>query len=124
MGKRLHEKGFPEKAKAKYIESLQRDLEYTDPLRALESLFFANGRTPENEKRLVNLLTASGLKGAVGRISDEEDAPEIEGPAAAQGSVPGEAAQMDQRAAPASTPAGKKLTPMERMKLLMEKNKD
>jgi thiol-disulfide isomerase/thioredoxin len=116
MGKRIHEKGFPEKAKAKYIESLQRDSYYADPLRALEGLFFAKGRTSETEKRLQSLLTASGLEGVIGSIQEESEGIEAEQVPAPEATV-----QADQTPAPAATPVVKKLTPMERMKLLMEK---
>lgn len=105
MGKRYHEKGYPEKAKAKYIEALQKDTEYADPLRALEGLFFADGRTPEAEGRLKTLLTSSGLEGVIDKIQGSEDTEEA---------VPA--------TVPAVSPEEKKeLTPMERMKLLMEK---
>jgi len=105
MGKRYQEKGYPEKAKAKYIEALQKDPDYADPLRSLEGLFFAEGRTPDSEDRLKSLLTASGLEDVIGEIQEE-----IEGQEAVQ--VP----------APATTaPVQKEMTPMERMRLLMEK---
>lgn len=107
MGKRYEEKGHPQKAKAKYIEALQKDADYADPLRSLEGIFFADGRTPEAVERLKNLLTASGLEGVVEKIQDEPVGEEnAEAPA--------------QAAAPQGE---KKLTPMERMKLLMEKGK-
>ena len=115
MGQRIYEKGFPEKAKAKYIESLQRDSEYADPLRALEGLFFVDGRTPETEDRLKTLLTASGLEGVIGNIQEEPEGMEVE-----QMSAPEATAQSGQVSAQAATPEVKKLTPMERMKLLME----
>ena len=103
--------GIPEKAKAKYLESLQRDIEYTDPLRALEDIFFRDGRTPETEERLRTLLTASGLQDAVENISSEAKATE----------GVGQAVEAQQVTAPSATPEEKTLTPMERMKLLMEK---
>lgn len=104
MGMMYAEKGHPQKAKAKYIEALQKDPDYADPLRALEALFFAEGRTPENEKRLKTLLTASGLGNVIDNIQDE--------------AAPGKASEV---AAPTPAPEEKKpLTPMERMKLLME----
>jgi thiol-disulfide isomerase/thioredoxin len=120
MGKRLHEKGFPEKAKAKYIESLQRDSEYKDPLSALEGLFFAQGRTPETEDRLKSLLTASGLEKVIGNISEAEKVQAGEEKTADQMSAPEDTPQASQVTAPAATPEAKELTPMERMKLLME----
>ena len=115
MGKRIHEKGFPEKAKAKYIESLQRDPEYPDPLRALEGLFFANGRTAETEERLMDFLASGGLEGVIENIREAPE--EIE---AEQVSPPDKTASAEQASAPAATPEVKKLTPMERMKMLME----
>jgi tetratricopeptide (TPR) repeat protein len=123
MGKRIHEKGFPEKAKEKYIEALQKDPEYTDPLRSLEGLFFDKGRTPEARERLESLLTASGLEEIIGNISMEDDIQAGEEQAAGQISAPEDTPQAAQVPAPATTPEAKELTPMERMKLLMEKNK-
>jgi tetratricopeptide (TPR) repeat protein len=133
MGKRYHEKGYPEKAKAKYIEALQKDSEYPDPLRSLERLFFDQGRTPEAEERLKSLLTASGLEEIIGDISEEGDVQDGDVKTADQASapeattqagqvpVPETTAQSGQMPAQAATPEAKKLTPMERMKLLMEK---
>jgi thiol-disulfide isomerase/thioredoxin len=118
MGKRIHEKGFPEKAKAKYIEALQRDSEYADPLRALEGLFFAKGRTPVAVDRLKSLLTASGLESVIEKFQEKPVGME-----AGQVSAPEATVQADQESAPAATPVAKKLTPMERMKLLMEGKK-
>lgn len=123
MGKRIHEKGFPEKAKAKYIESLQRDSEYTDPLIALERLFFAGGRTPETEDRLKSLLTTSGLKDVIENISKEGEVKNNDMKTADQVSVPEDAAQAAQVPASTATPKIKKLTPLERMRLLIEKGK-
>jgi len=115
MGKRYHEKGYPEKAKAKYIEALQKDSEYPDPLRSLERLFFDQGRTPEAEDRIKNLLTASGLEAVIGNIQEEP-----EGMEAGQVSAPGTTTPSSQVPAQAA-PEAKAMTPMERMKLLMEK---
>ena len=111
LGKRYHEKGSPEKAQGKYIEALQKDPDYDDPLRALESIFFDKGRTPEAEERLKVLLTSSGLEAVTARIGQGEAAETPEG-----AEKPAE-----QAAAPAGTPEKKELTPMERMRLLMEK---
>ncbi len=122
MGKRLYEKGFPEKAKAKYIESLQRDPEYMDPLSALEGLFFVKGRTPETEDRLKSLLTASGLEKVIGNISEEGNVQDSEEKTADQMSASEDTPQAGQVTAPAATPEAKELTPMERMKLLMEQS--
>ncbi len=114
MGKRIHERGFPEKAKAKYVEALQKDPEYTDPLRALEELFFTKGRTPEAEEQLKNLLTGGGLTGLIEHIGEGE-------------TIVLDKEEPEQKAAPADTLDGppkaaveKELTPMERMKLLMK----
>ncbi|MDF1525802.1 MAG: redoxin domain-containing protein [bacterium] len=118
LGKRYHEKGYPEKARDKYIEALQKDSEYADPLRSLERLFFDKGRTPEAEDRLKTLLTDSGLEAVIGSIQEEPEGMEVE-----QMSAPEATAQSGQVSAQAATPEAKKLTPMERMKLLMEKGK-
>ena len=105
MGKIIHRKGFPEKAKAKYIEALQKDPDYEDPLRGLEAIFFVKGHTPQSEEQLKALLIASGLENVVEKISQKD--------AAASEPKAGEA--------PAAEEKGKPLTPMERMRLLMEK---
>ena len=121
MGERLREKGFPEKAKAKYIEALQRDQEYAEPLRALEGLFFAKGRTSEAEKRLEVLLTASSLEKVIENITAEQASDVI---TTDQTSAFEDTTQAKQITAPAATPEAKTLTPMERMRLLMEKSKN
>jgi len=118
MGKRIHEKGFPEKAKAKYIEALERDTNYTDPLRELERMFFAKGWTPEAEDRLKTLLIANGLEGVIEKIQEKSEGMEAEPVSAAEAAV-----KAGQVSAPAATPVVNKLTPMERMKLLMQKDK-
>ncbi|MDF1535345.1 MAG: redoxin domain-containing protein [bacterium] len=106
MGRRVHEKGFPEKARAKYVEALQKDPEYADPLRALEGLFFADGRTPEAQEQLRSFLTASGLEGVIEKIS--------------QGETGQKAAPAYTSDAPAKAETEKEISPMERMRLLME----
>jgi hypothetical protein len=69
-----------------------------------------DGRTPETEERLKTLLTASGLQEVIGNISSEGEAP----------AGAGQALEVPQAAEPSATPEEKTLTPMERMKLLME----
>jgi len=123
MGKMYQEKGLPEKAKAKYIESMQRDREYKDPLRALELIFFADGKTRQAVERLKSLLTASGLEEIISEISEGENNPGQDAKTSEQVSIPADAAQAGQADAPAVTPDGEKLSPMERMRLLMEKNR-
>ncbi len=112
MGRMLNKKGFPDKAKAKYLEALQKDPDYEDPLRGLEDIFFAQGRTPETEERLKVLLTASGLEGIVEKISA------MEVPSSAE-ATQDKAANEDPASAPADT-VEKPLTPMEKMRLLMK----
>jgi len=123
MGKMYQEKGSPEKAKAKHIESLQRDREYRDPLRALEGIFFADGKTPETVERLKTLLTASGLEEVITEISEGEDAPGQEGKTTEPVTMPTDAARTGQDNSPAATPDDENLSPMERMRLLMEGSK-
>lgn len=118
MGTRLSEKGFGEKAKDKYVEALQRDPEYSDPLRALEGLFFEKGRTPEAEESLKSLLTQKGLEGVIGKISDASEAGTEEGGPTAP---PEKTAEAQPGAASADTSKPGTLSPMERMRLLMEK---
>lgn len=113
MGRMLNKKGFPEKAKVKYLEALQKDPEYMDPLTGLEEIFFAQGRTTENEERLKSLLTASGLENVVEKISV------VETPSSAE-AMEDRPAKENSAPAPADT-AEKPLTPMEKMRLLMEK---
>jgi len=124
MGKMYEGKGLPEKAKAKYIESLQRDLDFEGPLRALEGIFFADGKTPESVERLGTLLTASGLGELVRHISDEKRSQIGDGKETDQGVAPLPAAMSEQSPAPAITPVGGHLSPTERMRLLMERSKE
>jgi hypothetical protein len=112
MGRMLNKKGFPDKAKAKYLEALQKDTDYEDPIRGLEDVFFAQGRTPETEERLKVLLTASGLEGVIEKISA------VEVPST-DASAPAEPDPAGQDSAPAGT-EDKPLTPMEKMRLLMK----
>ena len=68
----LWKKGFPEKARDRMIISLKRDPDYTDPLRALEGMAFSDGRTPETEEALKDLLVKNGLEELVDRIGQGE----------------------------------------------------
>ncbi|MDF1525801.1 MAG: TlpA disulfide reductase family protein [bacterium] len=70
LGVRLYKKGFREKALQRIIIALQRDPEYQDPLRAMEGIFFGDGRTPEDEARLKTFLMENGLDGQVDRIGE------------------------------------------------------
>lgn len=118
LGQRLEEKGFLGKARPKYITALQKDPDYPDPLRALEGIYFAEGRTPDAEEALRAFLTENGLEDQVGRISEAGEAaptPAVAGTASAVAATA--------QPAPAATPTDKPLTPMERMKLLMDRSK-
>ena len=110
MGRMLNKKGFPDKAKAKFIEALQKDPDYEDPLRGLEQIYFVQGRTPETEERLKVLLTASGLENVVEKISVSVDKP-------ADTMEPAEPMAQDPAPAVSGT---KPLSPMEKMRLLMK----
>ena len=103
MGKRFQEKGFVSKAEAKYVEALQKDPEYGDPLRGLESIYFRDGRTPESEDHLRALLAGNGLHQLVDRIGQGEQSDELE-----------------TENIPIHEEDGS-LSPMEKMRLLMEK---
>lgn len=72
LGVQLHRKGFAEKAKVRYIKALQLDPEYADPLRTLEGIYFADGRTAEAETELKALLTQDGLEMLVDSIGEGE----------------------------------------------------
>jgi thiol-disulfide isomerase/thioredoxin len=72
LGRRLHEKGMTHKAQERYIMALQKDPEYGDPLRALEGIYFDEGRTPETEQQLRDLLVRSQLEQLVDRIGEGE----------------------------------------------------
>jgi tetratricopeptide (TPR) repeat protein len=122
MGKILHRKGFPQKAKAKYIEALQKDPDYEDPLRGLETIFFVKEHTPENEERLKVLLIASGLENVAEKIS-LEDAEPIEPEIVEPEVREPEAGKSESGEAPAAGEKDKPLTPMERMRLLMKNKK-
>lgn len=113
MGRRIHQKGFPEKAKAKYIEALQKDPEYIDPLLALEKMFLESGMKAETRERLESLLSASGLGGLIEKISLAQAPP----------TGPEEQVEHADPAPALASTEEKPLSPMEKMRLLMEKNK-
>jgi len=93
LGVQLQKKGMKDKALVRYITALQLDPEYSDPLRTLEGVYFADGRTPEKEEELKSLLIQNDLESLVDNIG--------EGP-------------------PIVIDSGRKLNAMERMKQLME----
>jgi thiol-disulfide isomerase/thioredoxin len=95
LGVQLHKKGMRDKAVDRYIAALKLDVDYTDPIRTLEGIYFAGGRTPEAEEELRSLLSQNGLQALVDRVGDGE---------------------------PIVIEARKKVNAMERMRLLMEKN--
>lgn len=72
LGRRLHEKGMIDKALRRYILALKKDPDYSDPLRAMEGIQFADGRTPEKEVELKDLLEKNGLEMLVDRIGEGE----------------------------------------------------
>ncbi|UCG39460.1 MAG: redoxin domain-containing protein [bacterium] len=111
LGRQLHQKGLGDKARERYVIALQKDPDYADPLRGLEEIFFAGGRSPEAETGLEALLEESGLGALVEKISAPGEAQEQPEPG------PEEAGQDAEQAGTAE----KALSPMERMRLLMEK---
>jgi tetratricopeptide (TPR) repeat protein len=115
LGRRLHEKGFADKAQGKYVIALQKDPDYADPLRALESIYFADGRTPEAEESLKTFLTGNELEGQIDKIGQGE----VEAPMEEE--VKPDTAGT---AAEPATGEKKELSPMERMKLLMGDSPD
>ncbi len=72
LGVQLQKKGFTDKAKIRYIKALQLDPEYADPLRTLEGIYFADGKTTETEDELKVLLAQDGLDMLVERIGEGE----------------------------------------------------
>lgn len=70
MGVQLHKKGLRDKALERFFTALQLDPEYTDPIRTLEGIYFADGRTPGAEEELGSLLTQNGLEMLVERIGE------------------------------------------------------
>lgn len=127
LAKHLAEKGFVEKARPKYVEALQKDPDYADPLRALERIYFADGSSENAELKLKELLVTAGLEVVVEHIGEDVYSNPEERPAPAAGpdsgarAGTGAAVAASAQEAPAATPVKKALTPMERMKLLMEK---
>jgi len=105
MGKAFEDKGLFDRAGEKYIEALQKDPGYEDPLNALERIYFREGITPEAREDLIARLSESGLGELGERVSETE---------------PADVKVQEQHTAPQEE---KPLTPMERMRLLMEKNK-
>ena len=92
MGKQFHQKGQTDKARQRYLLALQKDPDYDEPLRGLEGIFFADGKTAEAEEELKAQLTESGLEQVIDRVGQGE---------------------------PLVFEAKKKMDPMERMRLLM-----
>lgn len=106
MGGVFEGKGSYERASARYIEALQKDPDYEDPLRALERIYFRNGRTLEAVDSLKARLNDGGLGKLAGRVSET--------------GFPGIQVE-EEKEVPAE---GEPLSPMERMQLLMEKNSE
>ncbi len=61
MGVNLAKMKMREKARGKYIEALQRDPDYPEPLKALEDDLFRDGRTPEALQAMRDLLVKGDL---------------------------------------------------------------
>ena len=72
MGVQLFRKGYEDKALERFVIALQKDPDYGDPLRTLEGVFFHDGRTPEAEQKLRDLLREGGLEDLFGRIGEGE----------------------------------------------------
>jgi len=121
LGSRLHEKGFADKAQDKYVTALQKDPDYADPLRALENIYFADGKTPEAEENLKAFLNENGLEGQIEKIGQgEAETPvEEEVKSAAEGTVVEPGTGENALTQPETPEEKKELSPMERMKLLM-----
>jgi hypothetical protein len=102
MGNVFEEKGLLERAVDKYVEALVKDSEYEDPLRALERIYFRDGRTPGAEESLKARLSDGGLGDLVDRVTEAGKAGGEE--------EKGNKAPDEERS----------LSPMERMRLLME----
>ena len=127
LGRRLHEKGFPDKAQDKYVTALEKDPDYADPLRALESIYFADGRTPEAEGELKAFLTETGLEGQIDKIGQGEEETEASVGEEAKPGIAGTAAEPDlgeNAPIPEAEGEKKELSPMERMKLMMGNSPD
>ncbi|MFV2082693.1 MAG: redoxin domain-containing protein [bacterium] len=83
LARQLQKKGFAQKARARFIIALKKDPHYPDPLTALEEDFFREGRTPEAEVQLKELLVKGGLEELAVKYdldieSSEEIKPEVE----------------------------------------------
>jgi tetratricopeptide (TPR) repeat protein len=61
MGQNLAKMKMKEKARGKFVEALQRDPEYPDPLKALEDDIFRDGRTPEALQAMRDLMGKGNL---------------------------------------------------------------
>ena len=96
LGKQFHLKGSLTTAEGRYLEALKRDPAYPDPLRGLEGIYFKDGRTPEAEKALADLLISKDLEPLVEHVGEGE---------------------------PLIFEVEKKTDPKLRLKQLMEKNK-
>ncbi|NOY86657.1 MAG: redoxin domain-containing protein [Deltaproteobacteria bacterium] len=72
LGKQLVKRGMKDKARDRWIIALQRDPGYADPLMALEDYFFKNGRTPEAETALKDLLESNGLGALTDHLSPDK----------------------------------------------------
>jgi hypothetical protein len=72
MAINLLKKGFTEKATERLIISLQRDPEYTDPLRALEGIYSTDDHASEGEGGLKELLVENDLEDLVDKIGQGE----------------------------------------------------
>ncbi len=70
MGQNLAKMKMKEKARGKYVESLQRDPDYADPLKALEDDLLRDGRTPEALSSLRDLLTKGNLPALAERYKE------------------------------------------------------
>lgn len=57
----LEKKGFYLKARDRLAVAIERDPDYTDPIRALEKNFFGDNRTREKERELSSFLQKKGL---------------------------------------------------------------
>ena len=69
LGNQLARRGMKKKGRDRWIMALQRDPDYADPLMALEGYFFKDGRTPEAEAALKDLLDKKGLDALKDRLS-------------------------------------------------------
>jgi tetratricopeptide (TPR) repeat protein len=72
LGLNLHKKGFTEKARARYITALQRDPDYTEPLRTLEGMFFDANQTQEAKSKLTKILRENNLEPLIEKIGQGE----------------------------------------------------